>query len=188
MTPSAGRPAAHCWAALWTLILLGVPSACSKGSSEDAPAPSATSAAPPASTSLAAPAASTSAAPAAASAGWKGGYKSVAGTITLPKDVKWKVPDSTDGIGEGTIAMTVDRPSGRVRGTLDGVLGPATIDGLASDGKLTATVARQDPTDHGFTGTLSGDLGDAGAHGTMNMALAEVSAVRNATFELAPSP
>jgi hypothetical protein len=177
MTPSA---------ALWIVILLGVPSACAKGSSGEAPAPSATSVAAPASTSLAAPAASASAAP--ASQGWKGGYKSVAGTITLPKDVKWKVPDSTDGIGEGTIAVTVDRPSGRVRGTLDGVLGPATIDGLASDGKLTATVARQDPTDHGFTGTLSGDLGDAGARGTMNVALAEVSAVRNATFELAPSP
>jgi hypothetical protein len=178
MTPSA---------ALWTAILLGVPSGCAKGSSGEAPAPSATSVAAPASTSLAAPAASASAA-ATGSEGWKGGYKSVAGTITLPKDVKWKVPDSTDGIGEGTIAVTVDRPSGRVRGTLDGALGPATIDGLASDGKLTATVARQDPTDHGFTGTLSGDLGDAGARGTMNVALAEVSAVRNATFELTPSP
>jgi hypothetical protein len=179
MTPSA---------ALWTVTLVGVLSACAKGSSGEAPAPSATGVAPAASASLAAPAASTSAAPAAGNDGWKGGYKSVAGTITLPKDVKWKVPDSTDGIGEGTIAVTVDRPSGRVRGTLDGVLGPATIDGLVSDGKLTATVARQDPTDHGFTGTLSGDLGDAGARGTMNVALAEVSAVRNATFELAPSP
>jgi hypothetical protein len=179
MTPSA---------VLWTVILLGMPSACAKGSSEEAPAPSATTVAPPASTTQAAPAASTSAAPSAGSNAWKGAYKSVAGTITLPKDVKWKVPDSTDGIGEGTIAVTVDRPSGRVRGTLDGVLGPATIDGLASDGKLTAIVSRQDPTDHGFTGTLSGDLGDAGARGTMNVALAEVSAVRNATFELAPSP
>ena len=73
-----------------------------------------------------------------------------------------------------------------MQGTVDGVLGPATVDGVAVDGKITATVAREDPADQGFTGTLSGRRGDATAQGTMNVAHADVSAVRNATFELAP--
>ena len=176
MTPSA---------ALWTVVLLGVPSGCAKGSSGEAPAPS-SSVAPPASTSMAAPAASTSVAPAAGSERWKGGYKSVAGTITLPKDVKWKVPDSPEGIGEGTIALTLDTGTGRVQGTIDGALGPATVDGLAAGGKVTANVARTDPIDHGFTGTLQATVGDS-LQGTMNLAQADVTTVRNATFDLAPA-
>jgi hypothetical protein len=117
---------------------------------------------------------------------WKGGYKSVPGTIALPKDVSWKIPETPAGVGDGTIDLTIDRTTGRVDGKVDGVLGPATIDGLASDGTLTATVSRRDPTDHGFTGTLTGDVGDTAARGTLNVALADVSAVRNATFDLAP--
>jgi hypothetical protein len=110
----------------------------------------------------------------------------VPGTIVLPKDVKWKIPESAAGVGDGTIALTVDRATRRVQGKVDGVLGPATIEGVAIDGKITATVSREDPKDHGFTGTLSGDVGDTATRGTMNLALADVSAVRNATFELSP--
>jgi hypothetical protein len=159
--------------------------ACAKGSAEDgsrsSPSPSASeSAAPPAKPS-----------PAPAATGptaWKGSYKSVAGTMVLPKDVKWKVPEIAAGVGEGTIVLTVDRSTHRVQGTIDGVLGPAIIDGLALDGKITAAVSRQNPADQGFTGTLSGDMADAGTSGTINVALADVSAVRNATFVLAPVP
>ncbi len=167
----------------WFGVAIFLASACSKGSGGESTAspPSAS-----ASASVAPPAAAAPAASAAGPSGWKGGYKSVPGTIVLPKDVKWKVPETTDGVGEGTIALTVDRATRRVQGKVDGVLGPATIDGMAVDGKITATVSRQDPTDHGFTGTLSGEMGDAGTSGTMNVALADVSAVRNATFELAP--
>ncbi len=161
--------------------------ACSKGSTAESQ-PGSASASVPASTSSP-PAASAPSAVVGPTglAGWKGGYKSVPGTIVLPKDVKWKVPETTAGVGEGTIALTVDRATGRVQGKIDGVLGPATVDGVAADGKITATVSRQDPTDHGFTGTLSGDLGDAATPGSMNVSLADVSAVRNATFELLPA-
>jgi hypothetical protein len=172
-------------AAACVAILLA--SACAKGSAGEGP-PSAASA-PAAESAI--PSAKPSPAVAAAPTGlaaWKGAYKSVPGTIVLPKDVKWKMPDTAAGVGEGTIALTVDRATGRVRGKVDGVLGPAAIDGVAADGKIAATVSRDDPTDHGFTGTLSGDVGDAGTQGTMNVALADVSAVRNATFELAPVP
>jgi hypothetical protein len=167
------------------LCALVVASACSKGTTGEAPAPPASVAVPE---SAAAPAKSAPT-PAASAAGvtkWKGGYKSVAGSFVLPKDVKWKVPDSPAGIGDGTIALTIDAGTGRVQGTIDGPLGPATVDGLAVGGKVTANVARTDPTDHGFTGTLQGTLGDS-LQGTMNLAQADVTAVRNATFDLAPA-
>ena len=164
----------------FTILLV---SACAKGSAGEGPPTSATQTAPASATTAAT---SPPAAAPTGPTGWKGGYKSVPGTIVLPKDVKWKVPETAAGVGEGTIALTVDGATRRVQGKVDGVLGPATIDGLASDGKITATVSREDPTDHGFTGTLSGDMGDAATRGTMNVALADVSAVRNATFELSP--
>ncbi len=172
------------------VALLGMSAACAKGSAGDGPAASASSAASGAPTTASAPPAAGSAAPpasGAAAAGiteWTGTYKSTEGTLTLPKDVKWKVPESAAGIGDGTLAITVEPASGRARGTVEGALGPATIDGVVVGGKLTATIARKDPTDHGFTGTLSGDLGDAGAHGTMNLAPADATAVRSATFDL----
>ncbi len=190
--PSAGSSAAARAVSWVTFLLAGLAGACAKGSTGDG-APTSTS-------GPAAPSAAPSASPSSPAAGratpptptgleeWKGAYKSVPGTIVLPKDVKWKIPDTTAGVGEGTIALTVDRATGRVRGKVEGVLGPAAIDGVASDGKIAANVSRDDPTDHGFTGTLSGDLGDAGTQGTMNVALADVSAVRNATFALAPVP
>ncbi len=164
------------------LVLVG---ACAKGSAGESPA--APASAGPAESNV--PAAKAAPAPAASATGtiaWKGGYKSVEGTFLLPKDVKWKVPESNAGLGEGTIALTVDRGTGRLQGTVEGALGPATIDGVAVDGTMTATVSRADPSDHGFTGTLQGALGDASAQGTMNMTQADVTAVRNATFELSP--
>jgi hypothetical protein len=164
---------------------LGLVGACAKGSAGESPAPPAS--APPADSNV--PAAKAAPAPAASTTGttaWKGGYKSVEGTFLLPKEVKWKVPESNAGLGDGSMTLAVDRATGRVQGILDGALGPATIDGVAGGGKLTATVSRVDPSDHGFTGTLQGALGEATAQGTMNMTQADVTAVRNATFELAP--
>jgi hypothetical protein len=119
-------------------------------------------------------------------ASWQGSYTSVAGAMTLPKDVRWRVPETPEGLGVGTLALTVDPASGRVRGTVEGPLGPATLDGMAADGRLTASMARRDPNDRGFIGTLSGDVTDGGVRGTMNVALAEASALRTASFQLAP--
>jgi hypothetical protein len=167
----------------WCFLFAGACSKASTPSTADSPPISPTGSA----TASALP--STSAAPVPSPTGlaaWTGSYKSAPGVIVLPKDVKWKVPDTSAGVGDGTISLTVDRATGRVRGKVDGVLGPATVDGLAADGKIAATVSREDPADHGFTGTLSGDVGDASTRGTMNLALADVSAVRNATFALSP--
>jgi hypothetical protein len=127
----------------------------------------------------------------AASAGvpvqWHGSYKSTSGELYIPPDwksVHWNVKESSAGIGEGAMTLSVDPAGGRVLGSLDGPLGPALIDGLASDGRLTATVARKDPSDRGFTGTLFGSISGEHAEGTMSLAQAEVDAVRKATFAL----
>jgi hypothetical protein len=125
-----------------------------------------------------------------ATVSWTGKYKSAAGKLYIPEDwksVHWNVPDTPAGLGEGTLALTVDGATGRVSGTLDGPLGPATLAGIASDGKLSATVARQDASDRGFAGTLQGTLAGDHGEGTIQVSLAEVSAVRSATFSLSKS-
>jgi hypothetical protein len=125
----------------------------------------------------------------AASAAWRGSYDSVPGTLYIApqlKGVKWVVPETDAGLGTGTITLSVDRNTGRIQGAVEGPLGPATVDGYADGATMSATVARKDPTDRGFTGTLDARRDDAGVSGTLNVALAEVSAVRTATFHLTP--
>ena len=121
--------------------------------------------------------------------GWRGSYKSEPGALYIPaewKDVHWKVKEDDGGIGEGTIAVQVDPATRRVVGTLEGPLGPATIDGVVQDGKLTGSIVRKDPRDQGFMGTLVGTVGDGRAEGTMSVSLAEASAIRRATFAMTP--
>lgn len=118
---------------------------------------------------------------------WHGSYKSSSGELYIPPDwksVRWNVKESGAGIGEGAITLSVDPAGGRALGTLDGPLGPAVIDGLASEGKVTATVVRKDPSDQGFTGTLVGAISGDHVEGTMNLAQGEANAVRKATFAL----
>ncbi|HXN30864.1 MAG TPA: hypothetical protein VN894_03340 [Polyangiaceae bacterium] len=120
---------------------------------------------------------------------WRGTYKSSAGSLYIPpdwKDVHWKVKDTGAGIGEGAIAIQVDPASGRIVGTLEGPLGPAKIDGLGSDGRLTAAIARKDPADEGFTGTIVGTISNDRVEGTMYVSPGEASAIRTATFTMSP--
>ena len=119
---------------------------------------------------------------------WHGTYKSAASTLTVPPDwnkVHWSDTQSTAGIGEGTMTLLVDA-GGHVSGAVDGPLGPAVLDGMITDGKLTATVRRKDPADRGFAGTLVGSLSGDRGEGTMNVSLGLASALRTATFTLSP--
>jgi hypothetical protein len=165
----------------WVLVILTSATACDKPQADTHPVATSTpSSAPPAASATA---------PARAAVAWGGSYKSTSGELYIPPDwksVHWTVKETSAGIGEGTIALTVDAASGRVQGMLEGPLGPARIDGLASDGKLTATIVRRDPADKGFTGTLIASLGGDRGEGTMNVALAEASALRAVTFTLSP--
>jgi hypothetical protein len=150
--------------------------------SASAPASTAASGAP---SSTAAPAASA----AATAAAWRGTYKSAAATLTVPPawaKIPWSDTKSTAGIGEGAMTLALE-PGGRVTGTIEGPLGPATIDGASADGKLSATIRRKDPADHGFTGTLMGDVAADHVAGTMSVSLGQASALRTATFTLGPA-
>jgi hypothetical protein len=171
------------------IVLVGVllATACSKPQNE--PGSSQADALPP----TAAPAAAADAGPPAADtavARWTGTYSSNPGTLYIPADwkgVHWSVPDSSAGLGDGPLNLTIDAPTGRVSGAIDGPLGPATLDGFASDGGVAATLTRKDPSDRGFTGTMVGAIAGDKLTGTMHVSAAEVSAVRTVTFALTPS-
>ena len=194
-SPIPGASHATVTLALACACLACVCLGCDKAHGDGAPA---ATAAPSSGQSDAGPAGAVAASSAPAAAGatvaWRGSYDSVAGLLYIPadwKDVHWKVKDSDTGVGAGTITMHVDSKSGRVLGALEGALGPATLHGLVSDGKLTATISRSDPSDEGFMGTLVGSLAKGRAEGTMNVSLAQAGAIRTATFTMAataPSP
>jgi len=117
---------------------------------------------------------------------WRGTYHSESATIFVPpewKGVRWSVPSTSAGLGDG--AMTLEVRGERVFGAIDGPLGPATIDGVVSGPTITANVLRRDPADQGYSGTLLGTMSGDRVTGTMNLSLAEASAVRAATFALA---
>ena len=85
------------------------------------------------------------------------------------------------------MTLDIDGATGRVLGTVEGPLGPAIVDGVVLDGKLTATILRKAPSDHGFSGTLLGSVARDTAEGSMNLSSAEASAIRSATFALSPT-
>ena len=118
-----------------------------------------------------------------------GTYKSEPATLYIPaspdwKGVRWMVKETSEGVGDGPMTLTIDPATGRVGGALEGPLGPAMIDGFSHEEKLTATVARKEPSDHGFAGTLIATVKSGRADGTMSLSLAEASAIRQASFSL----
>jgi len=167
-----------------------VASGCSKPAGEQPAASAASASSQPAGAAAStAASAAPSAATAAATRTWKGAYKSAAAALSIPADrnkVHWSDPQSTTGIGDGTLTVTIDGVSGRATGEVAGPLGPATLEGHAADGKLTATVRRKDPTDRGFAGMLEGTVAGDKLDGTMSVSLGQASALRSATFSLAP--
>ncbi len=121
-----------------------------------------------------------------ASASWRGSYKSAPGTLYVPADwksVHWNVAESSLGLGDGTIRLTID-PGGRIQGVVEGPLGPAVVAGFAADGALTATVRPEHSEDRGFAGTLMGKVVDGRVEGTMHVSPALADIIRVATFVL----
>jgi hypothetical protein len=125
--------------------------------------------------------------PGAAASQWRGSYTSVAGSLYIPADwkgVRWSGADNPSGVGTGLVTMTIDPVTHRVRGNLEGPLGPAAVEGYAADGQVTAKLTRTDPNDRGFAGVLVATLDRDRGKGTMNVSLAEASALRTANFEV----
>jgi hypothetical protein len=125
----------------------------------------------------------------ASASAWRGTYKSAVATLTVVPAYKkqpWSDTKSTEGIGDGAMTLAIE-PGGRLTGSVDGPLGPATIAGVLAEGKVSATLRRKDPTDHGFTGTLVGDVASDHIDGTMSVSLGQASVLRTATFSLKPA-
>jgi hypothetical protein len=123
-------------------------------------------------------------------ASWTGTYESTAGSLYIPPDwkhVHWAGAETSAGIGEGSISLTLDPTSGRVTGTVEGPLGPGTLDGRLAEGTLTASLHPQRPSEHGFAGTLEGAVKGDHAEGTIHASLPEASALRTAIFTLSPA-
>ena len=123
------------------------------------------------------------------SGAWQGSYTSTAGPLYVPPgwNVRWSGGDGSTGIGEGTLTMTIDSASRRIGGLVEGPLGPATLDGLATNETVAATIFRKIPGDYGFTGTLAGAIHDGRVEGTLRVSSGEASMIRTATFALAPA-
>jgi hypothetical protein len=178
-------------------VILALPlalgaAACSKASDSGGAPPAASASATSAASAVpAAPSAVLSATQPAGGAtalAWRGSYKSAAATLTVVPAYKkqpWSDTKSTEGIGDGALTLAIE--GGRVSGSVEGPLGPATVDGVLADGKVSASVRRKDPTDHGFTGILVGDVAADHIDGTMSVSLGQASVLRTATFTLKPA-
>jgi hypothetical protein len=122
-----------------------------------------------------------------APASWHGVYRSEPGTLYIPPDwkgVRWNVSDTTSGLGEGSMRLTLD-PAGRVEGVIEGPLGPATVVGFAADGALTASIRPERSENRGFAGTLTAHMVDGRIEGAMHVSPSLPDAVRVASFVLA---
>ena len=153
--------------------------ACSKPSADSAgTAPSASASAPAAPVVDAGPVAIT----------WKGSYDATAASLYVPDGgewagTKWRGDDAGDGLGAGTVTLTV--LGSHVDGTIDGVLGPAVIDGSFFGDRLSASIRRKDPNDRGFVGVLDGTVKDDKFDGEIHVSsLVNANLLRQAKLEL----
>jgi hypothetical protein len=172
-------------------LVLVCAAACGRSSSSEGLASSAGAGASQ-SAGIAPSAPSAPAASSAAASGhrsWHGSYSSAVGALNLPPERAKGRPADADpsaGVGAGTLALTDD--GGRVTGTIDGVLGPAVVDGVIAGDQLSATVVRKDPTDRGFAGMLAGKVSGDHGDGTMTLSSGQASSIRTATFTLSSDP
>lgn len=125
---------------------------------------------------------------------WAGTYTSERAAYFIPRvgdvpnaadwdAVKQRPEDGGAALGEGAFELIVDAATGRVRGTVEGPLGPATIAGsLAKGGAIAATVTRKDATDEGVTGTLVATPDGEVLKGEMRLSEWNAVVLRRATF------
>jgi hypothetical protein len=173
------------------VLVLALAAACGRPSSGEAPTSSAAAGASQSAgvASITPSAPSASSAPASDHRSWHGSYSSAVGALNVPPERAKGRPTDTDpsaGVGAGTVSLTDD--GGRVTGTLDGVLGPALVDGVLAGDQLSAAVVRKDPADRGFAGTLTGKVSGDHGDGTMTLSSGQGGSIRTATFTLSADP
>jgi hypothetical protein len=124
-----------------------------------------------------------------AAASYGGTYTLAPGTIYINagKDyahVKQAKDDPAKHVGAGTLSIAV-AADGKVSGSVEsGPASPATIDGALVDGEIRGNVRRTTTSDDGLTGTLVGKITGASGAGTMTLADANASIVRDGPITL----
>ena len=119
---------------------------------------------------------------------WKGSYEATAASLYVPDGgewagTKWRGDDAGDGLGAGTVTLTVT--GSHVDGTVDGVLGPAVVDGAFFGDRLSASIRRKDPSDRGFVGVLDGTVKDDKFEGEIHVSsLVNANLLRQAKLVL----
>ncbi|MCC6522076.1 MAG: hypothetical protein IT373_05395 [Polyangiaceae bacterium] len=129
-------------------------------------------------------------APAVPEAGaWHGTYQAEKDTVFVPEKVPyhgaWAKDDGKQAVGPGKVELTV-APDGQVTGTASGALGDQVIRGVVEGGALRLGLTAKDPRDPAaMSGILTGSLKGDKLVGTLQVASADASLVRQAPVELA---
>jgi hypothetical protein len=122
-----------------------------------------------------------------------GTYTSKASELFVPdaeayKGFKFRGDDAGSALGDGPIKLTVAL-DGKVTGSLEGPLGPATLDGVATDAGITFRVTADDPkADLALSGTGEGEASPSEVKGTMQLSSWHANLLRQATFTAKAQP
>lgn len=181
------RPSLACLALLFSV-------GCGKSGESDKAAPSASTStkaplASSASTDSGASTATTATTATGKASSYAGTYSVSPAKIYIPsaKDyasVKQAKDDPTKHVGDGSLTLMVDA-NGHVTGTIDsGPASPALVDGSLVESEIRGTVRRKEPNDHGLTGTLVGKISGESVEGTLSLAEANASIVREGKLAL----
>jgi hypothetical protein len=187
------RTSASC--AFWRASLVAVTiAACSRGSSHDSAAPTASIRAPGAASIASAappgpiPSGSAATGPTIQSATWSGSYAAKVGAVEPPENAKektWTQDPGSAAVGKGTVDLSVGE-RGETRGETKGPLGEMTITGLYDGKELRANLLPKDPrADGAMTGFMVLSSEGDSLKGTIRVSNRDARIVREATVELA---
>ena len=141
-----------------------------------------------ASVSVPVSASASASAPASGPATYAGTYNAERGTLYIPDAAAWNGvnlrPDDAGATGEGAISLTIDPDGGALTGTLEGPLGPATLNGFAQETGITFQVAPKEKTDLAFRGTGTASLDAGVVSGEMHVSSWRANVLRDATFSV----
>jgi hypothetical protein len=117
---------------------------------------------------------------------YAGTYVAERGTLYIPDAAAWNGvslrPDDAGATGEGAITLTIEPDGGALTGTLEGPLGPATLNGFAEDAGITFQIAPKEKTDLAFRGTGTAAIDAGVVSGEMHVSSWRANVLRDATF------
>jgi hypothetical protein len=139
-----------------------------------------------ASVSASVSASASASAPVNGPATYAGTYDAERGTLYVPDAEAWKGvglrPDDAGATGEGAITLTIDPDGGALTGTLEGPLGPATLNGVTQENAMTFQVSPKEKTELAFRGTGTASIDGGAITGEMHLSSWRANVLRDATF------